>query len=196
MNATIKISYDEITKVLVGEQLEFPKYTRQLINLANQNAQATRPKVVGQMSELIKLFPGKGYEEWVLWYSKRYPKAIEKATEKIFSMIEQLKKAINLITYEMIKKWVSDLVLTKTFVGFKFQKAILHAIANIKGTNYRLATPDEESKGIDGYIGKMPISIKPITYKFMKSLSEEINVKIVYYEKKKKGIEVDYSSIK
>ena len=31
----------------------FPKYTTQLMNLANQTAQGTRPKVVGQMSELF-----------------------------------------------------------------------------------------------------------------------------------------------
>lgn len=31
----------------------FPKYTTQIINIANQNAGGTRPKVVGQMSELI-----------------------------------------------------------------------------------------------------------------------------------------------
>jgi hypothetical protein len=36
--------------------------------LANQNAQGTRPKVVGQMSELIKEFPGKDVAEWEEWY--------------------------------------------------------------------------------------------------------------------------------
>ncbi len=39
--------------------LEFPKYTTQLMNLANQNSQGTRPKVVGQMSDLIQEFDGK-----------------------------------------------------------------------------------------------------------------------------------------
>ena len=34
----------------------FPKYTSQLINWANQNAQGTRPVVVGQMSELFPEF--------------------------------------------------------------------------------------------------------------------------------------------
>lgn len=46
------------------ENPEFPKYTTQILNLANQNAQATRPKVVGQMSELIKEFTGRTLEEW------------------------------------------------------------------------------------------------------------------------------------
>lgn len=34
-----------------SETFSFPKYTSQLINWANQNAQGTRPVVVGQMSE-------------------------------------------------------------------------------------------------------------------------------------------------
>jgi hypothetical protein len=48
------ISNVEILSDVVGEEPEFPKYTTQLMNLANQNAQGTRPRVVGQMSELIK----------------------------------------------------------------------------------------------------------------------------------------------
>lgn len=36
-----------------GSGYEFPKYTSQLINLANQNAQGSRPKTVGQLSELF-----------------------------------------------------------------------------------------------------------------------------------------------
>ncbi len=37
-----------------NERAVFPKYTSQLINWANQNAQGTRPAVVGQM---LALFP-------------------------------------------------------------------------------------------------------------------------------------------
>jgi hypothetical protein len=39
----ITISNEELRAILSGEPPEFPKYTRQLINLANQNAQGTRP---------------------------------------------------------------------------------------------------------------------------------------------------------
>lgn len=41
---------------------EFPRYTTQILNLANQDAQGTRPRVVGQLSELIKECPDKTYE--------------------------------------------------------------------------------------------------------------------------------------
>ena len=52
----IKIKTVELTQDLVGIPIEFPKYTTQLMNLSNQNAQGTRPKVVGQMSYLIQEF--------------------------------------------------------------------------------------------------------------------------------------------
>ncbi|WP_457641122.1 MjaI family restriction endonuclease [Persephonella sp.] len=77
-----KIKLDEIRKLMEIETPEFPKYATQIINLANQNAQATRPRVVGQMSELIKEFTGKTLQEWEEWYIKKHPEAIDTATHK------------------------------------------------------------------------------------------------------------------
>ena len=110
-------------------------------------------------------------------------------------MVENLKEAINKIDRSMAKEWVKDLVIIKTFAGLRFQEALLKKGAELMGANYRLSEPLEESKGIDGFIGNIPISIKPYTYKSKKSLSEEIDVKIVYYKKIKTGIEVDYSEL-
>ena len=91
-----------------------------------------------------------------------------------------LKEAIQLIDRDMVREWVEDLVIVKTFNGLYVQKAILRKIAEMKGRNYRLATPEEESQGIDGYVGVIPYSIKPDTYKTMGRLSETINVKMVW----------------
>ena len=77
-----KIKIEEIRCLLEIDNLDFPKYATQILNLANQNVQATRPKVVGQMSELIKEFTGRTLEEWEEWYIKRYPDSIDKATQK------------------------------------------------------------------------------------------------------------------
>lgn len=49
----IKLNVQEKFKDIIGEPKEFPKYTTQIMNIANQNAQGTRPEVVGQMSDLI-----------------------------------------------------------------------------------------------------------------------------------------------
>ncbi len=160
----IKIKNEELIQELIGEVKDFPKYTTQIINLANQNAQGTRPRVVGQLSELIKECPEKTYNGWKEWYLSKYPHAIEKATERINGMIDNLKEAIKSIDKAMIKKWVEDLVLEKTFIGLRFQEAILKKVASIKNTSYRLAEPKEESQGIDGFIGNISVSIKPMTY--------------------------------
>jgi len=148
----IKITIEEIRKYLDIETPEFPKYVAPLINLANQYAQGTRPKVVGQMSELIQEFEGKTLKEWENWYLNKKPDAIKNATEKILQKLKELKSAMDKIDRATVEKWVRDLVIVKTFAGLRFQEAILKKGAEIKVTNYRLSESDEESKGIDGYI--------------------------------------------
>lgn len=191
----IKIRNDELVDILVGESKQFPRYTTQIINLANQNSQGTRPKVVGQLSDLIRECPYSSYDKWRDWYLNRNPDAIDKATKRVLAMVENLREAIQQIDEEMIRDWVEDLVLVKTFIGLRFQEAVLKKIADMTGEAYRLARPDEESKGIDGFIGKMPVSIKPTTYNFKKGLGEEIKVRIIFYEKVKDGIKIDASQV-
>lgn len=60
----IKIKNEEIRAYLDIDTPDFPKYVSPLINLANSFAQGTRPRVVGQMSELIQHFTGKTLSEW------------------------------------------------------------------------------------------------------------------------------------
>jgi len=191
----IKLTNEEIRSYLNIETPEFPKYVTQILNLANQNAQGTRPKVVGQMSDLIQQFTGKTLPEWEAWYLNKHPEAVKTATEKILDMAENFKNVMNKIDREMIRRWVKDLVIVKTFLGLRFQEAVLKKGAEIKGVSWRLANPAEESQGIDGFIGDIPTSIKPDTYKIKKSLSEEISVKVIYYKKVKNGIEVDYGEV-
>lgn len=176
---TIKNEYIELYNAC--DTYSFPKYTSQLINWANQNAQGTRPNVVGQMSEIFPEFLESCEEKtitgWRRWYTEHYPDAFEKASEKIWAQINNLRNAISLIDKEMVEKWVEELVINKTFNGLYVQRAILAFLAQKTGTSYRLATPQEESRGIDGYVGDIAYSIKPDTYKLMGRLSESIDVK-------------------
>lgn len=178
-----------------SESFNFPKYTSQLINWANQNAHGTRPVVVGQMSELFPEFMASGeeitIENWRNWYVERYPDAFEKATDRIYAQVQNLCNAIQLIDREMVEHWVEDLVISKTFNGMYVQKAILASLAERQDTTYRLATPNEESVGIDGYVGNVPYSVKPDTYKTMGRLSETIDVKMIYYTKTKIGLTIE-----
>ena len=188
-----KISNDEVAELSNAPQYKFPKYATQVINLVNSNAGGTRPKVVGQMSELVKEFDGRSIDEWIEWYTERYPDAVNNATEKIWSMYETMKEAFNTITREMVENWVKDLVYGKTYCGLKFQTAIISAIASQLNKEWREANPEEEAQGIDGFIGNKPLQIKSATYKLEARLSETIDVPIVYYDKKKDGISIEYN---
>ncbi len=192
MEKKIKISNENIKDLLEAKSYDFPKYTTQIINLVNGNAQGTRPSVVGQMSELIKNFPGNSLSEWVEWYSKKKPDSVEKATDLIFSKLEEMKNAVSKIDKPMIEAWVKDLVHTKTYCGLKFQDAILSFLSKKYKMEYTLASKEDESKGIDGYLNKHPVQIKSVSYKTESHLSEIIEVPIIYYDKKKDGITIEF----
>ncbi len=200
----IEITFEEEREILeLPPKPELPKYASQLINLANIFSQGTRPKVVGQMSELIKEFRksgGRTFEDWKKWYLQRYPNAIDEATEKIWNMINNFKETLELLKKDDVRNWVEDLVLTKTYEGLMLQDAILKKVAEELGGNYRPATIEEESKGIDGVIiiddKEIPVSIKSKTYVNQeKHLSEELRGYLIVYEKKKNKIVVDYSEL-
>lgn len=188
----IKISNGEIEKLSNASKYPFPKYATQIINLLNSNAQGTRPAVVGQMSELIQEFQGKTLEEWIEWYSIRQPDAVQKATDKIFAMYQLMSEAFAVIDRPMIEAWVKDLVHTKTYCGLKFQSAILAFLAEKYNTTWRLANVEEEAQGVDGYVGNKPVQIKSSTYKLEARLAENIEIPIVYYDKKKDGISIEF----
>lgn len=105
-------------------------------------------------------------------------------------MMNNFKNAIKSIDKLMIKKWVEDLVLEKTFIGLRFQETILKKVASMKNIDYRLANPREESQGIDGFIGDIAVSIKPLTYKTKSNLREEIKYPIIFYNKTKSALEI------
>lgn len=98
-----------------------------MINWANQNAQGTCPVVVGQMSELFSEFMAFGekitIENWHDWYVERYPDAFDKATDKIYAQVQNLRDAIPLIDREMVKHWVEALVIANTFQRYVCPKS-------------------------------------------------------------------------
>ena len=183
----------EIAKRKLGiPTIDFPKYTTQIINLAGSNSAATRPKVVGQMSDLTVESGASTLEEWRIFYLNRRPDAHQAAADKIEAMIENLRTAMELIDRDMIDDWVDDLLINKTFYGFRAQDVILGQMSQRFGLSLTQATPMDESRGIDGYLGGRPVSVKPTTYKHL-PLSENIPCPIIYYEKKSNGVRVDAS---
>ncbi len=123
-----EIRFEQMPELLGIEEAELPKYTGTIINIANQWAQGTRLHVVGQMSDLIQEFPGRTFEEWKEWYSQQRPGAIAEATDRIWDMVQRIQDALSELDKEVVRVWAEDLVLVRTFLGLRFQEAILAAL--------------------------------------------------------------------
>jgi hypothetical protein len=189
MTHTIKLTEEERQQLVAEIDPEFPKYTTQVMNTANQNSQGTRPRVVGQLSKIIEEYkekhPEGDFDDWEEFYYDEYDgeKRIDDATQKIFEMVVKMREATKEIDEEMVRRWVEDLVLYKTYTGLgRNEEAIFEKLAEEYRIEYSRSTPAEESRGIDGYLGDQAISIKPDTYRQKGRLQEDIQAPIVYYE--------------
>lgn len=183
----IRLTPQHLRGRLIGNRPAYGKYVSPLINLANRFAHATRPNQVGQVSELIRECPAQDYESWRDWYLTRYPKAIDKATDRVVAMLEQIRGAMDRIDRETVLRWVTELVLEQTYVGLRVERAILEEAAHRLGRMLRLSSPEDESRGIDGYLDGIPVSVKPNTYKAMDTIGETIDARMIYYEKRSNG---------
>jgi len=190
----ITLSSAEVRELLDAPPPKLPTYVSPILNLANRFASGTRPKVVGQMSELIQQFDGRTLDDWAAWYQERYPDAITEAIRLIRNKLTDFKYVINNITDEMIELWVRDLVLVKTFIGLKFQEAILKKVADATGQVYTLASPEQEAGGIDGLIGGHEVSIKPSSWRDQVIQRENLQGVLIYYHKTDDGLEIEFES--
>ena len=170
------------------------KYIGSVLNLANGYSQATRPKNVGQMSELIKQFRKEAdslgldvnsVDDWEKYYDGK--DKIDAAADKVWVMFQNIVENAKKTTKEDCREWVQDLVINKTHSGLQIQNDVLKSCAD--GKSYRLANVEEEAKGIDGFIGDEPVSIKEKKYKnSINAGKEKIPYRIIYYTKTKKGV--------
>lgn len=188
----IKLRQEDIAQALGVPETDLPKYAAPLLNLANRYAQGTRPNIVGQMSELIEEFPGGDVETWAEWYLDGHPEGIEDAVERISKMLASFREVLDEIDEAVIREWVHDLVVYKTYQGMLFQNAILERMAAEVGTDWTAATTEDEARGVDGYVGDKPVSIKPGSYDSQDALPEHIEAVIVTYEKIRGGIEFEF----
>jgi len=188
----ITISSAEVRELLDTPPPSLPTYVSPILNLANRFAGGTKPKVVGQMTELIQEFEGRSMEEWAAWYQKKYPEAISEAIRLIRNKLSDFKRVIDNITDDMIELWVKDLVIVKTFIGLKFQEAILKKVASATGLDYSLSSPEQESRGIDGVIGNKEVSIKPASWKDQVIQRETLQGVLICYHKTDDGLEIEF----
>ena len=169
-------------------------YIGSVINLGNSFSQATRPKNVGQMSDLIQeyrestSFPSQ--DGWKSFYDEKQGlDKIDVAADKIWEYVQRIKKNLDELNRDDVYNWTKDLIVNKTFSGLQVQLDILEMVSETG--EYRLATPDEESKGIDGVVDGRFVSIKPNSYKSKREAGQEnIEYDIIYYKNTKNGLVV------
>jgi hypothetical protein len=166
-------------------------YIGSVINIANGFSQATRPKHVGQLSELIQEYRNSctctedGWRQF--YYEKIGSDKIKTATTKNWEYIQRIKENLDSLTYEDVCEWVDNLIITKTFSGLELQLDILEMVCD--NDDYRLSTPEEEAQGIDGFVNGEPVSIKPNSYKKTIEYGKEgIKYRIIFYKQTKKGL--------
>ncbi len=160
----LPLSNVEVFGIELEESAGFPKYTSSLINLANNTSQATRPRVVGQMSELVQEFklshPEVNLRTWREWYTEKYPDAVEQATTKTYALLKKYRDALTKVDKDMVREWVEDLVFKKSYQGILYQEVCIKKTAEHFGQTWRLARPAEESQGINGFIHTVPVQVK------------------------------------
>lgn len=169
-------------------------YVGSVINLGNSFSQATRPRNVGQLSDLIQIFRDSTSDHsvarWEQFYDEKIGKdKIAEASDKVWEYVQRIQTNLQQLTKEDVHAWVKDLIIDKTFSGLQLQLDILEMVCD--NGDYRLANSEEEAKGIDGFVNGEPVSIKPHTYKkTIQAGKESIPYRIIYYKQTKHGLVV------
>jgi len=187
----IYISFNEISEY-TGSVVSYPKHVSSVLNVLNQHTQATRPRNVGQITELAYSFSDthviKTRDAWVRFYNQQMPGAIDRAVEKISTEAAQFN-----IDSRYVRIWVEDLIYDKSYQGLLFQEVILNQLAKLENKPFKRSTRQEEKSGVDGWIGNDPVSVKPSSYKATSAMKHEnIAIRMIFYKKDKAGLKVSY----
>ncbi len=163
------------------------------MNLANHTSKATHRGSVGSLDEILAEFeaehPDATFEEWVDYYNERYngEAKVQRAAKKTHDMVENMRKAIDLITYDMVEQWIEDLILYKSYMGFDAREVIIPKLGRELQVGSKLADPKEMAEGISGYLGEQPICLRSLKHDEGPAMYEDAGVPVVYYEETDSG---------
>jgi len=171
---------------------EWPRYATQLLNIAGQNAQCFTAKKVGSMKESWLEFVATGVpdtlENWEAFQRPRIGEEnLQWAADKLYSKAHD-DMGISWITPELCRDYVEEVIFNKTHFGMGGESAAIQAAAEYFKMPYRFSTAEEESQGIDGWIGEYPVQVKPEdTYKkgHVHNGADVTKQLVLTYEKKK-----------
>lgn len=147
---------------------EWPKYSTQLLNLCNQNGRGTTPKNIGSLKELWTRMVSEGIrpsvENWFDYLNDNYGhEIVEGATDRIWSMAQKM-DLDHKLTKDMCHDYAMEIIYIKTALGMAMEEQAVMRAAEYLKSDYRLSTKEEESQGIDAWINKIPVQVKPDDY--------------------------------
>lgn len=174
---------------------DFPKYSKPVLNIAAQNSKATQVKTVGSMKELFTEFlataqdAGHSVEAWEEFYFTRYNgrEKIALATDKLWAMLSKMPLDTTILNKEVANAYIIDLVINKTHYGMSGEYYAVLATAMHFKLNYRFSTAEEESQGIDAWIGNKPVQVKPhdsVTKHHVRNHADINKTLVITYESK------------
>ena len=170
---------------------EWPKYKTQLLNVAGQNAKAFDAKRIGSMKELWLEFVETGVpdtlENWEHFYTNSWGlEGINQAATKLKEMVDKMN--LGDIDLDMCKDYVEEVVFNKTHFGMGGESTAIVVAAEHFDMPYRFSNAQEESQGIDGFIGDYPVQVKPADSNYKAHVHNHADVDktlVIRYEKKK-----------
>lgn len=204
--------YKKCNKKYVDSFKRFiPKNFYNVVNKLNESSQATKSKNIGQMSEIVPEFLGEfpygDHNDFEVYYNKKYPGRYAKCLKifkdyscKCFSefLSRTLEECLNdEILNNYLDNWFYNFVIVSNFYGFAYHKICIEAVAKEKGLPYKISTSEQESKNIDAFIGTIPYSVKPLSWKHhskMTGIKVDSEIRMIYYYFENKDLVIEYEN--
>lgn len=166
-------------KILKKSEINYPIGLYNYINTANRQSKATIPSKVGKVHSNFRKRKYRSLNEYRRWYLSKYPDAMDNAVNEILEDFKRFGVPSKKRRWQKqyIKLFVEDLIINQSYRGLKIQEAIFIKMADILGQDFRWSTNKEDSRDTDGFIGDIPISVKPKSSQQKK----KAGVKRVYY---------------
>lgn len=161
----IKLTAKHYRGVAQPNRRQWPVYAKQLLNIATQNSKAANPKEIGSVKELWLKMRSQGIngtlDNWTKFYQKERggEECLEKSGKKVYVMMQKM--GVSWITEDMCIDYIKELAYNKTHMGLGGEEMAIQAIAKYYKLPYRFSNAQEESQGIDGWIGDSPVQVKP-----------------------------------
>jgi hypothetical protein len=188
----IKLTKKNYKFIVKKNRYEWKTYATQILNIAASNSKALRPKNVGPVVDMFKTMRENGIpgtlKNWEKYYNKTQGKnKIIDAGKKIYQMI--CKMQIGGIDEQMCINYAEEVIYNKTHMGCAGQEIAIEVVSKYLNKKVRWPTPEEDSaKGIDAWIGNVPVQVKPHGTNFKSHIFNNPNKDthlIISYEIKK-----------